>query len=178
MKFIALLRGINVGGNNKVSMPELRQCFEEAGFKNVITYINSGNVIFETDTTNEATLVQICEQAIEERFGFRVVCAVISAVELRDALRHTPKWWGNDNTVKHNAIFVIAPKTTKDIMKEVGEAKPEYENVEAHGPIIFWSAPVETFNRTRYSKIVGTKAYQSITIRNANTTKKLLELSS
>lgn len=178
MKFIALLRGINVGGNNKVSMPELRKCFEKAGFKDVVTYINSGNVIFETAQTDKAKLVQICEQAIEEQFGFRVVCAVISAAELQDALRQAPKWWGNDNEIKHNAIFVIAPKTAKDIIEEVGEAKPEYENVEAHEPIIFWSAPIETFSRTRYSKIVGSKAYQSVTIRNANTTKKLLELSS
>lgn len=61
-------------------------------------------------------------------------------------------------------------------MAEVGEAKPDYENVAAVHPIIFWSAPIKTFGRTRYSKIVGTKAYQSITIRNANTTLKLAEL--
>ncbi len=62
-------------------------------------------------------------------------------------------------------------------MEEVGEAKPEYEKIAAAGQIIFWTAPLQTFNRTRYSKIVGTTAYQYITIRNANTTRKLLELS-
>lgn len=176
MKFVALLRGINVGGNNKVSMSVLKNCFENLGFRNVLTYINSGNIIFESAERDKSTLVHICESAIEKQFGFRVVCAVISAHELVAALNHAPEWWGVDSASKHNAIFVIAPKRTEDILLEVGEAKHEYELVEAFEPIIFWTAPLKTFNRTRYSKIVGTKLYKSITIRNANTTRKLAEL--
>lgn len=177
MKYIALLRGINVGGNNKVSMAELRACFEEAGFTNVSTYINSGNVFFESAEVDEAKLVRQCEAAIETRVGFRVVCAVISAREIADSLAHAPNWWDKGTDVKHNALFVIAPKTAKEIMNEAGEPKPEYEQVAAHGRVIFWSAPVKTFGRTQYGKIVGTKAYQSITIRNSNTARKLVELS-
>lgn len=175
MKYIALLRGINVGGNNKVAMADLKSCFEKAGFTRVVTYINSGNVIFESKKTDTSKLVAICEQSIEEKFGFHVVCSVIAASELLSAMEHVPAWW-NKGDAKHNAIFVIAPKKADDIMQEVGEAKPEYEKVEAHHPIIFWSAPLKTFGRTRYSQIVGTKAYQSVTIRNANTTNKLAEL--
>lgn len=175
MKFVALLRGINVGGNNRVPMAELKVCFEKVGFKNVVTYINSGNVIFESTETRLKKLVDTCEEAIEKQFGFKVVCSVISASDLRDAVEHAPKWW-NVGEAKHNAIFVIAPKTADEIMQEVGEAKPEYEKVAAYGQLIFWSAPIETFSRTRYSKIVGSRAYQSVTIRNANTTLKLCEL--
>lgn len=175
MKFIALLRGINVGGNNRVPMSELKTCFEKAGFVDVSTYINSGNVIFESKQTDEAKLVQKCEDAIKQQFGFHVVCSVIAAKDLIDAVEHAPKWWNNGDA-KHNALFVIAPKTADEIVGEVGEAKPEYEKVAAHHPIIFWTAPLKTFNRTRYSKVVGTKTYQSITIRNANTTLKLAEL--
>ncbi len=175
MKYIALLRGINVGGNNKVPMLELKNCFEKIGFKNVATYINSGNVIFETAKTSKVKLVKKCETEIEKTFGFHVVCSVISATELLEAVEHAPRWW-NSGEGKHNAIYVIAPKKAEDIMEEVGEAKPEYEQVAAYHPIIFWSAPLETFGRTRYSKIVSTKAYQSVTIRNANTTIKLAEL--
>jgi uncharacterized protein (DUF1697 family) len=176
MKFIALLRGINVGGNNKVPMTQLKACFEAIGFSNVQTYINSGNVIFDSDRVNKATLVNMCEEAIEKKFGFRVICSVITAEELQKAVREAPAWWDSDDTVKHNAIFVIAPATAKDIMKEVGEAKPEYEKIAVCEPVIFWSAPLETFGRTRYSKIVSTKSYTSVTIRNANTTRKLAEL--
>jgi len=177
MIYIALLRGINVGGKNKVSMADLKICFQTLGFTNVQTYINSGNVIFETELIDKAKLVAGCEHAIEKQFGFAVICSVIFASELHDALKHAPSWWGNDDTVKHNALFVIAPTTAKEVMKEVGEAKPQYERVAAYEPIIFWSAPLETFGRTRYSKIVGTKSYKSVTIRNANTTKRLAELS-
>jgi len=177
MKYIALLRGINVGGNNKVSMADLRASFEAVGLKNVRTYINSGNVIFDSDEHSKAELVTLCEGAIENKFGFQIVCAVIGASELHEALSRAPAWWGIDDSAKHNAIFVIAPATVSEIMNEVGEAKLEYEKVAAFEPIIFWSAPLETFGRTRYSKIVGTKSYASVTIRNANTTKKLAELS-
>lgn len=175
MKYIALLRGINVGGNNKVAMPALKECFETLGFKNVTTYINSGNVVFESTQMGTAKLVSLCEEAIQERFGFHVVCSVITADELLEALDHAPRWW-NQGDAKHNAIFVIAPKTADAVLAEVGEHKPEYEQVEAHHPIIFWSAPLETFSRTRYSKIVGTDVYKSVTIRNANTTLRLAEL--
>ena len=177
MKYIALLRGINVGGNNKVAMVDLKQCFEELGFESVQTYINSGNVLFETKETDKASLVKKCETALEVRFGFVVICAVITAQELHNAVARAPEWWGADTSVKHNAIFVIAPASTQDIMQQVGEARPEYEHVAACEPIIFWSAPVETFSRTRYIKIVGSKCYKSVTIRNAIPTKKLVELS-
>ncbi len=80
MKFIALLRGINVGGKNKVAMAELKKCFEEAGFNNVMTYINSGNVIFESAQTDVSKLVRICEATVEKRFGFHVICSVIPPV--------------------------------------------------------------------------------------------------
>jgi uncharacterized protein (DUF1697 family) len=175
MKYIALLRGINVGGNNKVPMSELKACFEASGHINVSTYINSGNVIFESDETDETKLVRSCEAAIEKQFGFKVVVAIISAGELIDSMNHAPNWWDKGDA-KHNVIFVIAPATAEQVMNEVGESKPEYEKIAHHGKIIFWTAPLKTFSRTRYSKIVGTKAYQSVTIRNANTTKKLFEL--
>ena len=178
MKYIALLRGINVGGNNKIPMADLRACFEAAGFTDVSTYINSGNVFFTSEETDEAKLVTQCEAAIEKQFGFHVVCAVISAKEIADSIAHAPKWWHDGDTlVKHNALFVIAPKTAKEIMEVVGEPRPEYEQVALHGRVIFWSAPVKTFGRTQYGKIVGSKAYQFITIRNSNTAKKLVELS-
>jgi len=174
-KYVALLRGINVGGKNKVAMAELKACFERTGLENVSTYSNSGNVIFNSSETSTVKLVALCEKAIEAQFGFHVICVVIPASELLASLEHAPDWW-NHGDAKHNAIFVIAPKKAEDILAELGELKPHYERVSVHHPIIFWSAPIETFNRTRYSKIVGTKAYQSITIRNANTTHKIAAL--
>lgn len=176
MRYIALLRGINVGGNNKVPMAELRACIERAGLENVSTYINSGNVLFDCDETDAAVLVERCEHAIETRFGFAVRVSVISKEQLDTALEHAPRWWDSDPDSKHNALFVIAPATSEAVMAAVGEPKPEYEQVDSYGSVIFWSAPVKTFGRTRWSRIVTMPAYQDVTIRGANTAKKLREL--
>lgn len=165
-----------MGGNNKVAMPQLKSCFEQAGFGNVSTYINSGNVLFDSDEANVARLINRCEQAIEHEFGFSVVCMVLSAVDYADALENAPAWWDENKSDKNNAIFVIPPATPADIDTAIGGSKPEYEKIAVHGQVIFWTAPLKSFSRTRYSKIVGTKWYGSITIRNANTAKKLLEL--
>lgn len=176
MKYIALLRGVNVGGNNKVSMNDLKKCFVKAGFQNVSTYINSGNVIFEHEETDIESLIERCSRILVKEFGFPISLSVISAPALQEALEHAPGWWGENPEAKHNTIFVIPPATSDEIIAEVGAAKPEYEKVAAYQNVIFWSAPVQTFSRTRWSKIVGSKAYQYVTIRNANTARKLLKL--
>ena len=174
--YIALFRGINVGGNNKVSMTELKTAAMAAGFQNVSTHINSGNVIFESNSIDLAALSDAFEALTKKVFGVTTRVSVISAAELADALNAAPDWWDTNPDSKHNAIFVIAPASTSQIAAEVGDIKPEYEKVAIHGNVIFWSAPLKTFGRSRWSKIVGTKAYRDITIRNANTTKKLLSL--
>mgnify|MGYP000944190069 CR=1 FL=1 len=96
MKYIALLRGVNVGGNNKVPMSELKRCFEKAGFRNVSTYINSGNVLFESEESDILKLISICREFLEIEFGFPIGLSVISGGALKDALEHAPDWWGND----------------------------------------------------------------------------------
>lgn len=173
--YIALLRGINVGGNNKISMAELKTAFSEAGFANVSTYINSGNVIFSS-SKNDANVKKDCEALIAKRFSLDIAVCIISAAELAQALANAPGWWNRDKETKHNAMFVIAPNTAQDILEEMGEIKPEYEKIAFHGKLIFWSAPLATFSRTKYGTMASKAAYQKVTIRNANTTRKLAEL--
>ena len=176
MQYIALLRGVNVGGNNKIPMPALKAAFERRGFENVSTYINSGNILFDADC-GEAAVKAACEEVILETFGLKIMVCVLPAAELIEALEHAPAWWGKDEDSKHNAIFVVPPMTPEQAITAVGEAKPEYEQVGSFGRVIFWSAPLATFSHTRWSKIVQNRAiYDAITIRNANTAKKLTEL--
>lgn len=176
MRYIALLRGINVGGKNKLPMPELRAAFEAHGFGSVSTYINSGNVLFSSDETNLLALKEECQTLIQSDFHMNIPVAVISAQVLADAMAHAPSWWNISKDSKHNAIFVIPPATAEEVCAQVGDIKPEYEQVDYYGSVIFWSAPIKTFSRTRWSKVVGSAVYGSITIRNANTTLKLKEL--
>ncbi len=175
-RYIAFLRGINVGGKNKISMPELKELFEQNGFLDVITYINSGNIIFSSDNNDESKLKEECEACIADRFQMKIPVAIISVKDLSAAYDHAPLWWGQDKDSKHNAIIIIPPVTVEEVFEEVGEIKPEYEAVAYYGRVVFWSAPLKTFSRTRWSKIVGTSLYDSITIRNANTVIKLLQL--
>ncbi|HHY81664.1 MAG TPA: DUF1697 domain-containing protein [Clostridiales bacterium] len=175
-KYIALLRGINVGGKNKVSMKELKKLLEENGFQDVVTYINSGNIIFSSDNSDVEFLKRNFEALIYEKFKLHISLMVISADELTEALENAPDWWGADKESKHNAIFVIPPATIDEVFNEVGEAKAEYEKVSSFGKVIFWSAPLKTFSRTRWSKITEKSVYDKITIRNSNTVKSLVEL--
>ncbi len=178
-KYILLLRGINVGGKNKVSMPQLKAHIEKAGFTNVSTYINSGNVIFESGIDDKLKLIEICTNIMTEKFSLYIPVTVVSAEEMRDALAHAPEWWDapSETEMVHQAIFVIPPATAEQVCKAVGEAKPEYEQVAHHKDVIFWSAARATFSRTRWSKISSSAAYGKVTVRNANTAKKLAVLS-
>lgn len=169
MKYIALLRGVNVGGNNKLSMPDLREAFARAGFSDVATYINSGNVLFSGPETDIAGLAERCQALIRADFHLDISVCIVTAEELRVALEHAPPWWNTDPEAKHNAIFVIPPAAAEDVFAQVGAIKPDYERVDFYGRVIFWTAPVKTFSKTRWSKNVGTAAYRSVTIRNANT---------
>ena len=174
--YIGFLRGINVGGNHKISMPVLKECFEENGFQNVITYLNSGNVIFSTQELDERKLKEDCERLILKKFNLNISVMIISAEDFLAAAEHAPLWWDQDEKSKHNAIFILPTVTLEEVFKKVGEAKPEYEKVGYYGNVIFWSAPIQTFSKTRWSKVVGSAVYQYITIRNANTIKKITQL--
>ncbi|KKG18392.1 hypothetical protein EO98_14520 [Methanosarcina sp. 2.H.T.1A.6] len=178
-KYIALLRGINISGKNKVSMPLLKVAFEDMGFLNVSTYINSGNVLFSSENNNESEISSRCKAMIEERFMLDVPVVIISLKELSEALDNTPKWWdiNSDEEMIYQAIFLIPPITIEEVYKAVGEPKPEYEQVGYYKNVIFWSAPRATLSKTRWYKIASSSVNNKVTIRNASTTKKLLLLS-
>ncbi|MDR3070227.1 MAG: DUF1697 domain-containing protein [Propionibacteriaceae bacterium] len=191
--YVALLRGVNVGGNNKISMKELGAEFESQGFANVLTYINSGNILFDSGIADVREVKAACEAVILERFGLDIAVAILAAGELVDAIAHAPNWWGRSpnaepdakrdvqtgvkSGAKHNAIFVISPMSAAQACASMGEPKPEVEKIAYHGCLIFWTAQLATFNQTRWAKVVNNKeVYNAITIRNANTAYKLAEL--
>lgn len=173
-KYIALLRGINIGGRNKIAMPLLRAAFEKKGFSNVATYINSGNVLFSSNIQDKNELIKICEALIVEEFDLAIPVAVISVEEAAEQLSHAPEWWNQEKETIHYVIFLIPPMTVEEVFASVGEIKPEYEQIAYYGDMIFWSAPRTTFNKTRWSKIATSSVNNYVTIRNANTVNKLL----
>ncbi len=178
-QYIALLRGINISGKNKVAMPLLKTAFEDEGFTMVTTYINSGNVIFSSNLIDINLLMKQCKAMIEKRFMLKVPVMIISVKELEKAFAHAPKWWNkpSDEEVIHQVIFLIPPITIEEVVKAVGNAKQEYEQIRIYENLIFWSAPRVTLSKTSWYKIASSSVNNDVTIRNANTVNKLLLLS-
>ena len=96
-RYIAFLRGVNISGKNKVPMEELKKGFEEMGFSEVRTYLNSGNVIFSSDEGGMEGFTNQIETMIQRLFGIDIPVFVISKETLEDILAHAPDWWGNED---------------------------------------------------------------------------------
>jgi uncharacterized protein (DUF1697 family) len=175
MNYVALLRGINVGGNNKVAMSDLRDCFEKQGFNDVSTYINSGNVLFSSDEKDVVLLVKKCEDATMKSFGFPVVTMILSANDLASAIGSAPAWWNGDpKEVRNEALFVIPPTTAEEVLREIQKKTPNVDKFAISGQVIFWTLPRESYTKSVVPKIIGTPIYRRVTIRSATTARKLL----
>src|ERR671914_101122 len=106
MVHVALLRGINVGGKNKVDMKQLKAAFEDAGMKDVTTYINSGNVVFSSSIRSKARLVGLLESAISAGFGLEVPVLVRDVGNMRTVVGTIPDHWVNDETMRCDVMFL------------------------------------------------------------------------
>lgn len=177
MKYIALLRGINVGGNNKVSMADLKLALGEAGLTNVTTYINSGNVLFEANNADIERLTDLCERTIEQRFGFLVNCVVLSADSFRAAIDSAPTWWANgDVNMRSDALFVLRHGSASAVITVVGPVNNDYEWVDATDNVVFWTIDKRKYGKARLPKIIGSDAYRALSMRSSTTARKLYAL--
>jgi uncharacterized protein (DUF1697 family) len=174
-KYVALLRGINVGGKNPVPMAALREAFEAGGYDDVTTYIQSGNVLFSTDRAAKG-LEDHVESLIEARFGIPILVVIRSERQLRSVITSAPDGFGTEPTKYHSdAVFLKAPLTAAKAMRVVQER----EGVDRAWPgtgVIYFQRLSARRTTSKMSKIVGTEEYRSMTIRNWNTTTKLLAL--
>ena len=117
--YVALLRGINVGGSSRVEMPRLKGCFEDLGFHRVRTYINSGNVLFETRAKDRTRLARRIEKAIEEEFGFSVRVLLRSAGELDRLVKAIPRTWTNDQRMRCDVMFLWREADSGTVLREI-----------------------------------------------------------
>lgn len=178
MKYISLLRGINISGKNKISMSELKKGFEELNFSQVITYINSGNIIFSSNIEDTKIITNNIKVMIRNKFNLDIPVFIITIEELAVILKNAPVWWGKDNKeIYDNIIFIIPPTTYEEVLLEIGEAKQEYEKIDHYKNVIYWSFEVKFYSKTNWIKTANSKINSKITIRTANTMRKLLELS-
>lgn len=175
MRYVALLRGVNVGGRTLVKMATLKTCFEDLGFEDVSTYIASGNVLFETDEDDGAELATSIEAAIERRFELLVRLVVLDQKAYARIVKAIPKPWIGDDTVRANAAFVRHGTDAKEVVRELAP-DPAIEEVKAVDGAILWATRRDSLNRSVMRKLIGGDAYKELTVRNLNTTLKLNDL--
>lgn len=176
MKYVALLRGINVGGNKMIAMTALKECLGKAGFADVRTYIQSGNVLFTGPRRATAALARKMEAAIEKTFAMDVGVAVFTGDEWQEVVRHAPKWWGREKEWRHNLIALLPGAKPSEVLEALGTLKPDLEQLEPGDSVVYQSVSFESFGRTRSSRLASLPIYRRVTVRNRNTTLKLAEL--
>jgi uncharacterized protein (DUF1697 family) len=174
--YVALLRGINVGGKNLIRMTDLKLCFEEAGFKDVQTYIQSGNVLFSTAGSGKANLTKQIEDALSNMFKYESRVVVRSLKQMRDILTGAPEGFGNDPAAyRYDVIFLKEPLTAAQAIKNV-TTKEGVDLAFAGKDVLYFSRLISRATQSHLTRIIATPMYQSMTIRNWNTTTRLLNM--
>ena len=178
MKYIVLLRGINISGKNKISMSELKLELEKNKYRNVFTYLNSGNIIFDSDIDSKEFIMNDIHEIIKNKFNLLIPVFVMTELELIDVLNNSPIWWGSDDKeIYNNLIFIIPPLRYEDVYNTIGEPKEGIEKIKEYNNYIFWSFDLKNYRKSNWwVKTASTDIKDKITIRTANTMKKVLEM--
>lgn len=176
IEYLALLRAVNVGGKNKVTMSILKQEMQTKGFQNVITYINSGNILFDSEFSKEHN-TDILRSIIKDSFNLDIDVIIVSTKDLEESLSFVPVWWHDGNKeVVHNALFLFDPKTRDEMLEYTQNYDSHIESVFIYEDMIFWSANRPSYTKTKLGKLGSTRLCQNMTIRNSNTVHRLIEL--
>ncbi len=175
-QYLALLRGINVGGKNIIRMTDLRDCFENNGFNNVLTYIQSGNVIFSCEEKDMSQLTHRVETMLSERFNYASKIVLVSFQQLSEVVSHAPDHFGSDpKRFKYDVIFVATPLTVDEAINCI-KTREGVDRVYPGAKVLYYSRLASKSVQSYLSKQVGMPVYKNLTIRNWNTTSKLLQL--
>ena len=174
--YVALLRGINVGGRNLIKMPALKAAFEREGFVDVSTYIQSGNVLFSASESRSAALTDRIEGMLATSFDYVPTVVVRSKRQMRAIVDGAPKTFGSrPSQYRYDVIFLKEPLTARKAIAEV-PTTPDGDMADAGAGVLYFSRLTAKATASRLGKIVGSPIYPSVTIRNWNTTTKLLSL--
>ena len=175
MIYVALLRGINVGGNNMVSMKALKESFERLGFKDVRTYINSGNVLFRVSENDPRKIEDRIDRMLARDYGLKGRTVVRSDAEMARLIKTIAKTWTGDPEWRYNVMFLRHTVDSKSILDGI-EMKGEFEKAVYCPGTVLWSTRIDSLTRSAMLKTASRPEYKEMTIRNVNTTRKILDL--
>ena len=174
--WLALLRGINVGGRNVIRMAELRKCFEANGFRDVVTYIQSGNVIFRSASSGSGALTARIEGMLAAAFDYRAKVTLRSREQMRAVIEGAPAGFGTQPDVyRCDVLFLMPPLTAADAMEHV-RIRSGVDEAWAGEGVLYFSRLIARASRSHLSRLASMPVYQSMTIRNWRTTTRLLQL--
>jgi uncharacterized protein (DUF1697 family) len=177
-RYVALLRGINVGGRNIIKMSDLRACFEDIGFSAVSTYIQSGNVLFSSRSGRKAQLVKAIEASLSDAFRYDSCVVVVSAPELRRVIEQAPDGFGESSSrYRYDVVFLKDPLTSRAALEQV-TPKPGVDTVDAGERALYFRRLISRAAQSHLTKLIQRPVYKSMTIRNWNTTTQLHEMAS
>jgi uncharacterized protein (DUF1697 family) len=173
-QYVALLRGVNVGGKNRLPMAELRAAAEGMGLEDVATYIASGNLLFRAPRQASGPLASRLETELSAAFAMDLKVVLLTAAQLRRVVESAPRGFGAKSD-KCDVIFLRKPLTPKRALSVV-ELREGVDRAWSGPGVLYFSRVAAKASRSRLSKVVATPEYKDMTIRSWSSATKLLAL--
>lgn len=175
MTYVAFLRAVNVGGKSIVSMAAIKEALVALGLSDVRTYINSGNVIFSTRASGAQQLTARIEKALEDHTGTAIKVLVMDHKTLKHMVDAIPPDWVDDKTMRTYFLLLWKELDDHGILDRL-PIKPGVDELRYTPGAVVWRVNRENLGMSRMNRMVGTPLYKKVTIRSANTMRKLNEL--
>ncbi|WP_405175528.1 DUF1697 domain-containing protein [Paenibacillus sp. FSL H8-0261] len=174
--YIALLRGINVGGNKIIKMLDLKAMFQTLGFENVRTYIQSGNVVFESDEGSESLLTGVIERKIHEVFGFEVSVIIRTLAEMENVIANDPFQLSEPEEFKRWYVTFLPAEPSAEVLDKLRTYENGPDKVRFVGREMYVLYEVSVSQsplfKVPFDRILG----MTLTARNWNTVNKLVTM--
>jgi uncharacterized protein (DUF1697 family) len=173
-RHIVLLRGINLGSRNRVSMPELRSAMEEAGLTDMKTYLQSGNIVLESGAKPE-TVRRKVEKVIAERFGLEIAVVARTRAELTAIAKRNPLGRVAKDPKRYQVTFLSA-KLDREVVKRLESLAASGEKVAIHGREVYAWHPAGVARSRLWNELAGKRLGVTATSRNWTTVEALLAM--
>ena len=174
MKYVALLRGINVGKGARVPMKTLKALLEGLGLRDVVTYLNSGNAVFSS-SLSALDLTHVLEEELERAFGKMIPTLVKTSVEVIAIANSIPSEWGSGEGEQTYVAYLFSDVDKPGLVSEL-PVKTEFLTIFYTPGAIVWNIKRENYNRSHITRIAEHGSYARMTTRNVNTARKLAAL--
>lgn len=175
-QYLALLRGINVGGKNNIKMSDLKECFKEIGFADIFTYIQSGNIVFKTHENNKIKLTDQIEKALTTRFNYDLKIVLLTHQQVRTVVKTAPPEFGKLPAIyKYDVIFLRDGISPNDIINRI-KIKENVDSTFVGNVTLYFTRLISRLTQSKLKYVMTLPEYQNMTIRNWNTTKGILHL--